>query len=283
MADWKIETTDLKQRGYSWSEVAAEIQPFFPDLDRQQVLEKVRGHIRRTNKTSKAVGKDKVIGVISDTHFPFCHANYINFLEETFSKYKVTDIVHIGDICDNHAISRFQTDANGHSAGREFELAMKDVEIYTRAFPKVTLIEGNHCTISKRQVATLGIPQFYLKDNKDLWNLPKGWVTTEQIEIDNVMYSHGTGCSGKNGALDRAINNMQSSVIGHQHSFGGVQYKSNSKQLIFGLNAGCGVSINAYAFAYGRYSKNRETLGCGIVLNDAEAYFIPMPNKWFTT
>lgn len=283
--DWKEKAEELRFNQHkSWAQLAGELQEYFPDLDRQQTLEKARGYLRQAEEYKKInpiQEKTEVIGIIGDTHFPFVHPNYIHFLEDTFNKYKVTRIIHCGDLCDNHAISRFQTEVDAYSATTEFELAQKNVEIYTRAFPEADVLLGNHCLIPARQCATLGIPQQFLKGFKELWKLPKGWNVQEQIIINDVLYEHGTGTSGKNGALDKAVNQMMSCVIGHSHSFGGCQYKSNSKSLIFGLNIGCGVDIDRYAFRYGKYNKNRETLGCGIVFNSSNAIFVPMGDKYF--
>lgn len=255
-------------------------------MDIDTVKERIRRHIRSTEryKQTRAINrpeKQEIVGIIGDTHFPFAHPNYLPFLQNTFEKYGVTKIVQIGDLADHHAISRHQTDTEAVSATTEFEVAYRDVERYISAFPKVDVTLGNHCLIPVRQCATLGIPQGFLKSFKDLWQLPDGWTVQEQTIINNVLYSHGIGSSGKNGALNKATDSMQSCVIGHQHSFGGVQYKSNSRSLIFGLNVGCGIDIDAYAFAYGKYNRNRETLGCGIVFDSANAIFVPMEEKYF--
>ncbi|HZK71091.1 MAG TPA: metallophosphoesterase [Clostridia bacterium] len=287
MENWKTEAKRLKfQDNKSWLDIATTLRYNFPSKTEHQIIETIRGYLRRQDEYKKAnpiIEKPEVIGIIADTHHPFAHPNYIHFLEDTFEKHRVTRIVHAGDICDNHAISRFQTETDAYSAMTEFEMALKDVQIYTRAFPEVDLLLGNHCLIPARQAATMGIPQQFLKGTKELWNLPKGWNVHEQLIINDVLYEHGTGTSGKNGALDKAINAMQSVVIGHSHSFGGCQYKSNSKSLIFGLNVGCGIQINSYSFRYGKYNKNRETLGCGIVKNSSEGYFIPMSARYFNS
>lgn len=227
--------------------------------------------------------KPEVVGVIGDCHFPFVHPNYIHFLEDAFRQHRVTKIVHVGDLVDNHAISRHLTETEAVDATREFELAKAQVEIYTRAFPEVSLCMGNHDLIHERQAATLGIPKQFIKGFSELWELPKKWTVDEQFIINDVLYEHGINWVGKTGALDKAVNAMQSCCIGHSHSNGGCNYKSNSNSLIFGLNVGCGVSVNAYAFAYGKYSKNRETLGCGIVFDSANAIFVPMGQKYFRT
>jgi hypothetical protein len=95
--------------------------------------------------------------------------------------------------------------------------------------------------------------------------------------VDGVLYTHGTGVSGKNAALNLALQRRSSTVIGHVHSFAGVQYHCNSTSRIFGMNAGSGIDIAAYSFNYGQDFPVRPVLGVGIVLNGKEAQFIPMP------
>jgi len=281
MVDWKIETTDLKQRGYSWSEVAAEIQPFFPDLDRQQVLEKVRGHIRRTNKTSKVVGKDKVVGIIGDLHAPFIKDTYIDFIKDTFKQYKVTDVVFIGDIVDLHAVSRHMTEPSAKGAHQEYIMAYEALRPYIKAFPKAKVCKGNHDNIVERQIATLGMPAVFMKDFKELWGLPDDWEIDSQFIIDNVFYHHGLGAGGVNGAINKALNERMSVVQGHQHSIFNIEYRANQRDIIFGMSVGCGVDNTAYSFEYGKYMARKPVLGCGIVNSSSEAHLVPMPLSYF--
>ena len=89
---------------------------------------------------------------------------------------------------------------------------------------------------------------------------PDGWKWAYNHEIDNVMYIHGTGSSGAQGAINRARDNRQSTVIGHIHSFGGVSYSASDRDIIFGMNVGCGIDVRSYAMAYGKvYAKKPTT------------------------
>jgi len=289
MEQWQTEALQKRSDGVPWAEITRQLRPvYFPELEELRAHNKIRDFVRvaiGTKGHAKAgietEPKPEVVGVIGDTHFPFAHPNYINFLQDTFEHYGVTKIIHIGDICDNHAISRWQSEPDSYGANQEFELAKRDVQIYTKAFPKVTLLLGNHCRIPERQAASLGIPKQFLKGTKELWGMPKGWDVDEQVILNGVMYDHGINAMGTSGALLKATNAMMSCVIGHAHSFGGVQYRSNANNLIFGLNVGCGIDIDAYAFRYGKYNKNRETLGCGIVFDSSNAIFVPMSDKYF--
>ena len=62
-------------------------------------------------------------GVFSDTHIPFSHPNYIPFLRDTFKEWGVEEIVCLGDLIDNHAISRFQSEPCADGAYRELARA----------------------------------------------------------------------------------------------------------------------------------------------------------------
>lgn len=280
MDEWIDYARSLKEIGKTYSQITLELYQVYVI---SKSVDQLRHALAPTAKPKILVKTDKqeVVGIIGDTHFPFAHPNYLTFLQDTFKKHGVTKIIHIGDMCDNHAISRWQSEADADSANMEFKLAMNDVEQYSKVFPEVTLLLGNHCRIPERQAATLGIPAQFLKGTKELWNLPDKWTVDEQVIIDNVLYDHGINAMGINGAINKATTSMMSCVIGHSHGFGGCQYRSNARSLIFGLNVGCGISINQYAFRYGKYNRNRETLGCGIVYSSAEAYFIPMGAQYF--
>jgi len=259
------------RRTMSYVQIAEYLQTEFPNAT--GIYEKIR-HWSYPSSFG-------VVGVIGDTHFPFVHPNYLQFVQDTFEKHKVARVVHIGDLCDNHAISRWPSEPDALGACQEFDQALEWVYRFAKAFPEVTLLIGNHDRIPERQAASLGMPTQYIKSIRDVWRLPDGWEITEQIVINDVMYEHGLNWLGKDGALDKAKNSMMSCVIGHAHGNAGCKYMSNAQQLIFGLNVGCGVDIRAYAMRYGKYNKTREVLGCGIVYNSGHADFVPMGPQYF--
>jgi len=271
--DVKEEITELLIEGKSLSEITYIISPRFPDLTELQVREKVRNVRRSMNKQVQK----RPVGVFSDPHTPFHHKNYIQFLKDTFKKYKVGRIVCTGDLIDFHALSRHETETNARSAYDEFDLAREAVREFTTAFPKADYILGNHCKRLVGKAKTAGIDRRFLKSLPELLNLPQGWkVHDDEVIIDNVLYIHGVNWSGKDGAINAAIANRMSTVMGHSHSYAGVKYHANSRDLIFGMNVGCGIDIDSYAFAYGKYFREKPILGCGIVFDEHTALFIPM-------
>lgn len=277
--DWKSKVKTLRTENKSLTEITEIIRPMFPDLTEHQVWEKVRSV---TRKRASVNIDDKPVGVFSDPHIPFHHPNYLQFCVDTFKKYGVGRIVCCGDLVDFHAISRHQKETCAKSPCDELDMTIEGVRLFTKAFKEVDLVIGNHDGRYILQAATVGIDKRFLKTFAELFQLPKTWrIHGDEFIHNNVLYKHGINCTGKTGALNTAIQERMSTVIGHSHAFGGCQYSANPRSIIFGLNVGCGIDIDAYAFAYGKHSKYRPTLGCGIVFSDTYAIFIPMSKEYF--
>lgn len=276
---WKEEARQLKERGASLTEIAVALRAKFPEKTEHQLWEKAHSATRNQKKTNSDISRP--VGVFGDIHAPFNHPNFLQFLKDTFAKYNVDQIVCMGDLVDHHAISRHQTEPCAKGAYDELDMSIAEVEKYVQAFPSLRMCRGNHDDIPSRQAATVGIGERYLKSFSELLNLPETWVIEDEFILDGVLYKHGVNCTGKDGAINAAIQERMSTVIGHAHAFAGCKYSANKRDIIFGMNVGCGIDIDAYAFAYGKYDKNRPILGCGIVHNSREATFVPMGAEYF--
>lgn len=278
---WQGEAERLKfDEGLSWTEVAKRLQDRFPGDDLHKVVETVRRVLRKSPRYKPEAIK-RPVGVFSDIHAPFNHPNYLRFVTDTFKQYKVGQVVCCGDLIDNHTISRHLKETSAKSACDELDMSIAEVKKFTEAFPVAKLCIGNHDERIISQAATVGIDRRFLKSFSELLELPKTWEIGEEFVIDGVLYKHGINCLGKDGALNTALQERMSTVIGHSHSFGGVKYSANKRDMIFGMNVGCGIDIAAYAFAYGKHAKYRPTLGCGIVFDSQKAIFEPMRPEYF--
>lgn len=216
------------------------------------------------------------VGIVGDPHEPFCHPLYRRFCLDTFAAWRVDKVHFVGDVVDNHAISFHDHDPDGRSSGDEFDLALKGVAGWRRSFPKATVTIGNHDERQYRRGYKDGVSKKFFKSYAEVWETPQ-WLWEFEHTIDDVLYEHGTGTSGKDAALNLAIQKRTSIVIGHIHAWAGVKWHSNPFSTIFGMNAGCGIDCRAYAMAYGRTFPVRPMLGCGIVIDGSYAYFEPMP------
>lgn len=215
--------------------------------------------------------------VIGDTHEPFTIKGYLEFCREIADRCKCGRVVHIGDLVDNHSISYHEHDPDGKSPKEEFKEARRKLKAWFKAFPNLYLCRGNHDALVDRKGKTSGLPSEVFKPFRQIWELPKGWVDDWQFEFNNVLYTHGTGYSGKHSHVQVAYDNRMSAVIGHIHSVGAVQYIDTCKTPIFGMNVGCGIDRRAYAFAYGKDFKFKPIIGCGVVTDNGRfAQFFPM-------
>lgn len=219
-------------------------------------------------------GKETVLA-ISDLQFPFQHKDTFKFLEWVNFKYKPTKVVCMGDEVDLHAISNYDPDPDGMSAGDEFEAALGCMRRLYRIFPNAMACTSNHTARGFRKAYAAGIPSRFLKAYKDLLEAPKGWSWADRWEIDGVIYEHGEGFSGRNGAVNCAEKNGAPTVIGHLHSHAGIQYSANEQTLLYGFNTGCLIDRHAYAFRYGKHMRHKPILGVGIITKGVPQ-FVPL-------
>jgi hypothetical protein len=213
--------------------------------------------------------------IISDTQYPFAHRDHLPFLQALKEKYKPTSVVHIGDEMDFHALSDYDHDPDGDSPSREYERGMEDMYRLYKLFPSAKACVSNHTARPFRRAYKCGIPTAFLRSYAEFLKAPPGWEWADRWVIDNVLYEHGEGCSGKFAHLKAAEQNMQSTVMGHLHTNAGVAYSANPRCLVFGMAVGCLIDTRAYAFRYGKAIKQKPILGSGIVQEGIPA-FIPM-------
>jgi len=218
--------------------------------------------------------------VISDIHLPFAIDGWLDFIKQTHAKFGChEEIIINGDLFDWHSISFHKSETDAMTANQEYEETLRQVALLVDVFPKAKMTIGNHDQRIARMNKELGIDERFLKSLPELFNLPNTWELSSEFIVDNVYYRH-IGCAGgKDGALNSAIANRMSTVVSHLHANGGAKYATSPNgDSIFGLNTGCLFDENTYAGRYGKFSKLKGTLGCGVVVSDKEAYFVPKVN-----
>lgn len=214
--------------------------------------------------------------VIPDTHFPFEKKGILEHCIEMKRKYKCGTVVHIGDEVDLCAISQWEKDPDGFSAGTEASFAQEKMKLWYKVFPEVFVCIGNHTARPFRMARSNGIPKKFMKSYEEAWEAPKGWRWSEHWEFNNVLYTHGTGSSGANGAIKIATRHRQNTVIGHIHSEAGVQYSASKIDLIWGLQVGGALDDTSYAAHYAKDMIKKSIVGCGVVLGGKLPIFEPM-------
>ncbi len=209
--------------------------------------------------------------VIGDTHCPFDLDTYVDFLKDTYKKYKCNRVVHIGDELDNHFSSYHESDADGLGGGDELELAIKRLNRYYKAFPECTVILGNHSRLVRRKALSGGIPKKWIKPYAEVLEVPS-WDFVDRIVIDGVQYIHGEAGTARRKCKD----DMMSTVQGHLHTQAYVEWFVSPHSRIFGMQCGTGIDFESYAFAYAKRGK-QPAVSCGVILEGESAILEMMP------
>ena len=212
---------------------------------------------------------------IGDLHAPFMHPDAVEFLKCAKEELKPNRIVFLGDETDQHALSQYQADPDGYSAGVEGQKAKEQLAPLYTMFPDARICESNHTERVYKKAFRAGIPSMYLRSYAEFLESPVGWQWQHKFVYDGVTYEHGEGVSGKTAAEKKMMANMGKTVIGHIHAHAGTYYFNNGVEQIWGMNAGCLIDSTQYAFKYAKHSIPKPILGVGFV-DCGEPHFYPM-------
>lgn len=200
--------------------------------------------------------------VIGDLHEPFCLDAYLEFCKKQYDKFNCNEVVFIGDIIDNHYSSYHESNPDGMGGGDELDLAIERIARWYEAFPKATVIIGNHDRIIMRKAQTSDIPKKWIKSYKEVLNTPK-WNFVERYVKNNVQYIHGEGGT----ARTKCRADMMNTVQGHLHTQCYTEHYVGQNYRVFGTQVGCGIDHESYAMAYAKYGK-KPAVGCAVVLDN---------------
>lgn len=201
--------------------------------------------------------------------------DFILHVKKTFFPDCEPHIVNQGDEVDQHSLGKYAANPNGRSGGDEVEEAKHRLRPWFKEFPNTFVCTSNHTYRVYKRAFNIGIPDQFLRSVWEVYGAPPGWKWADRWNIGDICFEHGENVSGPMAALLAATQNRMSTSIGHQHSFGGVVWSGSPFQNVFGLNTGCLIDIDAYAFQYGKTLRKKPTLGCGVIKNGIP-YFVPM-------
>lgn len=223
-------------------------------------------------------GEHRVL-VIPDLQEPFAHKDALPFIAAVREYFGTSTTVVIGDEVDFHGVSpRFPIDPDGRSPGDELAQAIDALSKWYDLLAGETLVRvctSNHTGRIFKKAFQAGIPKKFLRQVNEFLEAPDSWEWRDTWEVDGVRYEHGDAQGGMYAARSLALANRQSTVIGHHHSHGGVNYLANDRDVLFGLNVGCLIDRHTYVFDYGKQAKFKPTLGCGVVIHGVPS-FVPM-------
>ena len=206
--------------------------------------------------------------IIGDIHLPYTHPKYLKHCQHIAELYNCTAFSATGDVIDSHFASFHHTDTNTHGAKYELDMAIDEMQEWYKAFPKVDVTIGNHDLIVHRKAEDGGIDKRWIRDFNEVLGCP-GWNFEEQFVHDDVLYVHGTGCSGK-GIMKRVQNWGKSMVQGHIHTQSFVDFTASLNELKFGMQVPCGIDYKSWAYSYAKFHTAKPILGCAVILDNGK-------------
>lgn len=206
--------------------------------------------------------------VIGDTHIPYERDGYLDFCLDVQREYKCDHVFHAGDFADWHGISYHENEEDALKSKDELILTRKKAISWGKAFKEMAITIGNHDALIARNAKTHGLPIDIFKPMNDILETPYTWKWGMKFIFNNVLFTHGTGFSGKYPHATAMTNHRSNVVIGHCHSVSGVAHSATYHDIIWGMCVGCGIDDSCPAFNYGRGLAKRSIISCGVILEN---------------
>jgi len=217
--------------------------------------------------------------IVGDTHCPGMHEDYPKFLHSVYRAWRCDTVVMIGDVVDFASSTYHEKNPAMPSFMEELKCAKQQVARLYKLFPEAVVMTGNHDCLPYRKARTIGLPDDILYSLSDILETP-GWQWKDRYSdhcIDKVIYRHGDmGKGGGYAAHKNAKETFSSLVQGHWHTQFGVDWYACHRDLVFGMQVGCGIDRHKLAFEYGRKIVAKPILGCGVVIDGRHAICEPM-------
>ena len=221
---------------------------------------------------------------ISDLHVPYHHPQAFDFLRYLKKKHNPTRIICLGDECDKHSLSYHDSDPDLYSAGHELQESIKFIKELETIFPKMDILESNHGSLVWRKAKTNGIPKHYIKSYNDVLGVGEGWKWYFDLMID---LPNGQKCYVHHGKSPDVLKLSQmmgmNAVQGHFHSDLGSRYWANPSGLYWGMQCGCLIDRESYAFAYANVNIKKQLIGTGLIIDSlpvVEPMILDSSGRW---
>lgn len=251
------------------------------------VIGKYQGKVRKVHKKENLEPKphdNSCILVISDMHIPYHHPDTFDFLEYLKRKYNPTRVICVGDELDKHSLSYHDSDPDLPSAGDELKRSLPFIHRLYGMFPKMDILESNHGSLVWRKAKTHGIPRHYIKSYQEVLGIGEGWNWYFDITVElpdgNLCYFH----HGKTNDVLRLSQSMgMCAVQGHYHERFKIDYWGNPNGLYWGLQVGCLIHDDSYAFSYNNTNLKRPVIGTAVIVDGhpiLEPMVLDKNGKW---
>lgn len=212
--------------------------------------------------------------VIPDLQIPFEAPKALEFCYYLKRHFDIPDdnVLNVGDEVDQYFGSLYKKDPDAaHTPTSEIKATKDTLKRWASHFPHMKICESNHGMRWARRAAEAEIPSQMLRRYQEVLETPDTWRWQRVWHINAsrkpFLMKHGIEYSGVSAYRNAAIAEGKSVVFGHLHSSAGVAYVKTDGLDVWGMNAGCLIDADAYAFQYGKYNKFKPNLGAAVILD----------------
>lgn len=217
--------------------------------------------------------------LIPDTHAPYHHRDALDFLKAVNEKYQPDRVFHLGDWTDSYCFSRYPKNIeNPDSYTLEYRQVRKFTDDMLKIFPSGICMKGNHDARLWERAKQAGVPRGLLIPYERViglegteWEMVWDYTFTVDATRKQWFLAHTKTSS----ALNCAKTLGMSVAFGHEHNKFAVESFQHVHQRIYGVQVGCLIGDNRYAFAYNRQSMIRPSRGCVMIIRGVPR-LIPM-------
>jgi len=222
--------------------------------------------------------------ILSDTHFPYQHQNYFEWIKKIKEKINPTSVLHIGDLVDFHSISFHMHSTELPNIKFEIKDAIKCIKKLRKIFPvEMPILWGNHDIRIQRLAEKSLIPNSFLKDINEILEIDKKWKWTwhDKIIVDlpnktKVFFTHHF----KSNVISSAKELGMSYVAGHQHTLSQLTFISSPLALNFAMCVGSSINPKHEAFKYAKNFIKRPIISVGAIINNQPViYAMPQNDR----
>lgn len=212
--------------------------------------------------------------VISDLQIPFEAEYALPFCKAVQKEFNIPadNILNVGDEADQFHGGRWPKSPDiPLSARAELQLTRERLKPWYAAFPKMRLAVSNHGLRWLRKAAEAQIPSELMRAYREVLGAPKFWIWRDEwiIKGNRAPFKmiHGMGYGGMYAYRTAAMDQGMNIVFGHLHANAGVAHVVTASKRCWGMNVGCLVDVDAFAFEYGKYNRFKPWLGVGVVVD----------------
>lgn len=208
--------------------------------------------------------------VLGDTHFPWVDYACLHAAYRFAQKYQPDIVIQVGDLVDQKAWSVHPKDPADPSPAEEWQMTVEGLTYLHKLFPKMTILEGNHCRRIMCRALEAKIPKQLIKTMSDIFNF-EDWtwhLDVKPLIVDKIVFIHGDEMPGR--AHQKASRIGQSLVQGHDH-MAYLEFINTYGFEIFGMSAGSMLDRESLAARYAAKNLCRSWTGWATVTHGEPA------------